>query len=532
MKLGIQCFGLKDMPKDNMEGFFGDLYSMGYRLVEPFINFGEKPPFDMWSIWQEADAEERMEVFKKVGLEVFSVHILGTPAPVLDKMIAFAEKYGVKQFVVGMPRELTEASCKAAAKEYADCATKLKEHGVALLVHNGGAEPTAVKINGTTAYEFLLDEAGELVGAQPDLGWVAAGGEDITEWVRRNISRLWSIHYKDRRGDEEMPVGKGDLDLFSCVKDACVLGIPHIIDMDTCTKEDIEYAGKVIENFAMRRDWTESVLCIMDTETGEVTELKRFDDVIEAPNWSVDGSCLYYNAGGLIYRYILETGEIEQVDTGMCVKCNNDHVLSADGKRIAVSQGSSSRIYIVDLTGEKEPVLVTENSPSFLHGWSSDGEMTFCAFRGGSRFVDIYTISENGGEEKRITDGIGYNDGPEYSPDNRYIWYNSTRNGLMQIFRMNRDGSDVTQITHTDNNEWFPHISPDCKKIAYLTFKKGDLDPNQHVGNLNVSLSVMDYDGTNARELIRFFGGQGTINVNSWAPDSRRFAFVKYPPKK
>ena len=170
---------------------------------------------------------------------------------------------------------------------------------------------------------------------------------------------------------------------------------------------------------------------------------------------------------------------------------------------------------------------MTENTPSFLHGISFDGrEMAYCAFR--DKQVDIYTIPVEGGVERCLTDGKGYNDGPEYSPDDRHIWFNSTRNGLMQVFRMNRDGSELTQMTDSESNNWFPHVSPDGRQVVYLTFRKGDLEPWQHLPDKQVELWLMDIDGGNKRKLTDVFGGQGTINVNSWNQDSRRFAFVSY----
>ena len=45
---------------------------------------------------------------------------------------------------------------------------------------------------------------------------------------------------------------------------------------------------------------------------------------------------------------------------------------------------------------------------------------------------------------------------------------------------------------------------------------------------MHVELWIMDPDGANHRKMIGFFGGQGSINVNSWAPDSRHLAFVSY----
>ena len=142
--------------------------------------------------------------------------------------------------------------------------------------------------------------------------------------------------------------------------------------------------------------------------------------------------------------------------------------------------------------------------------------------------IEICTIPSDGGEETCLTDGKGYNDGPEYSPDGKHIWFNSTRSGLMQVGRMNRDGSGLTQMTDSDANNWFGHVSPDGKHVIFLTFAKGELEPNEHLPNMYVSLGMMDYDGQNKKKLLDLFGGQGSINVNSWAPDSRRIAYVKY----
>lgn len=131
------------------------------------------------------------------------------------------------------------------------------------------------------------------------------------------------------------------------------------------------------------------------------------------------------------------------------------------------------------------------------------------------------------GEEKRLTTE-GFNDGPEYSPDGKHIWFISTRSGLMQVYRMNTDGSDIKQMTFENRNNWFGHVSPDGKKVVNLTYRVGDLKPNEHLPNMQVELWIMDYDGSNRKKVLSFFGGQGSLNVNSWSADSRYFAFVSY----
>ncbi len=283
------------------------------------------------------------------------------------------------------------------------------------------------------------------------------------------------------------------------------------------------------------RDNDISILEVYDIESGTREVLHEFDCLIEAPNWSTDGRFLTYNSGGKIYKFDLQTKAITEVFTDYVTNCNNDHVLSADGKSIAVSHGTKedgmSRIYTVPLTGGI-PQLITPLAPSYLHGWSPDGKtLAYCAMRNGE--FDIYTIPVEGGEEKRLTVAKGLNDGPEYDSAGEYIWFNSVRSGLMQAWRMKADGSEQTQMTFDENwNTWFPHISPDREKVAMLAYKKGDVEPWEHVPHKNVELRLMSAAGGEVKTVVELFGGQGTINVNSWSPDSKKFAFVSYRIKE
>jgi len=273
-----------------------------------------------------------------------------------------------------------------------------------------------------------------------------------------------------------------------------------------------------------------SVLETIDIHSGARTVLKEFDFVIEAPNWTRDGRRLIYNSRGRMHAYELSTGTVTPIDTGFAIDCNNDHVLSPDNTQLAIShfshEDAASRIYILPLTGGA-PVRVTDQGPSYLHGWSPDGRrLAYCAERGGQ--YDIYTIAVEGGPETRLTHTPGLDDGPEYSPDGQDIWFNSTRSGLMQIWRMRADGQDQTHVVKEEANGWFPHVSPDGQWVIYVAYGKDDVAPDKHPPNKHVELRLVPVGGGVSRTLAKLFGGQGTMNVNSWSPDSRSVAFVSY----
>lgn len=247
---------------------------------------------------------------------------------------------------------------------------------------------------------------------------------------------------------------------------------------------------------------------------------------IEAPNWTPDGQTLIFNSQGHLYRIPATGGEPQKIDTGFATQCNNDHGISPDGKTLVISdesQTGQSLIYTLPIEGGT-PKLVTEKGPSYWHGWSPDGQtLAYCAERNGE--YDVYTIPVTGGQETRLTTAKGLDDGPDYSPDGQYIYFNSDRTGTMQIWRMKTDGSDQQQLTFDDYNDWFAHPSPDGQWIVFLSYEPGT---EGHPPNRDVMLRLMPTAGGDIRVLARLYGGQGTINVPSWSPDSRELAFVSY----
>lgn len=535
MHLGAQLFGVLANTSLPAAEALKRLAEIGYTHVEPCLALD---PLGVWErvIWPLADFDGYMRTVAAVGLRTDTVHIFGKHLNVhADTLCALAKRWGIRGFVVKVPEKADATRLHETSIEWMTLADALEEAGAFLLIHNEAAD-IAQKASGRTLCEAMLDLCQGRVGLQADVGWVMAGGEDPLGFLRRNRDLVKSVHFKDfDAAGNPATVGEGVLPLMDCFAFARAHGLPQIVDQDSFRGdvfEDMAVIRARFDQMAGERERTVSYLNIMDIESGVVTTAARFDRVIEAPNWMRTTGELVYNSGGLIYAW--KDGVERRIETGPCDSCNNDHVLSPNEDAIAVShmtfdEGFSSRIYIVPLAGGA-PRLVTPNSPSFLHGWSPDGEeLSYCAFRehGGRREVDVYAIFASGGEERRLTSG-GFNDGPEYSPDGRHIWFNSTRSGLMQVWRMNRDGSEPTRMTHGDDNCWFGHISPDGKKVVYIVYHKDHLKPDEHLPNMQCELWLMDADGSDPRRLCSLFGGQGTINVNSWAPDSKRFAFVSY----
>ena len=297
---------------------------------------------------------------------------------------------------------------------------------------------------------------------------------------------------------------------------------------ETAIFRDVEIVIPARENFVPYREYIGSNLEVMDLATHQRKVLYRVKDSLQAPNWTTDGKYLLYNHNGLLYRFDLKTNTPTLFDTGDVKRNNNDHVYSFDGKMLGISSSSAedgnvSMIYTLPAKGGK-PVKVTRKGPSYLHGWSPDKKWVVFAGRRNDEF-DVYKIPANGGDEIQLTTTKGVDDGPEFTPDGKYIYFNSFRTGLMQIWRMKPDGSEQTQITNDEFNNWFPHISPDGKWIVFISFPN-DIAPGDHPFYKRVYLRLMPIGGGKPKVIAYLYGGQGTINVPSWSPDSKKIAFV------
>lgn len=316
------------------------------------------------------------------------------------------------------------------------------------------------------------------------------------------------------------PEGPMEAGLFVCSHNTEVI--------EEAVFSNVRIFGTVPDDLVQYESYIGSMLEVMDVESGKRCILAGDPGSWQAPNWHPEEKSLIYNADGLLYGFDLHSRESTLLNSDFANKNNNDHVISFDGTKMAISHhaeedGGASAVYTLPLEGGI-PKRITPLTPSYLHGWSADDKyLVYTAERNGA--YNIYRIPAEGGEEVQLTDTPTLDDGPEYSPDGKYIYFNSTRTGSMQIWRMDPDGGNQTQITDDKYNNWFPHISPDGQWIVYIAFPP-EVPAGSHPFYERVYLKMMSVKDYKPEVVAYLYGGQGTINVPSWSPDSKKIAFV------
>jgi TolB protein len=373
--------------------------------------------------------------------------------------------------------------------------------------------------DGLTSLQYRRTKGADMEEVRFDIS-----GPDVLQLEKKgntftmSVARFGEVYLR-----ESLEIGIGDsllAGLFICSHNDTVV--------EKAKFHNVRIFGTEPEGFVQYREYLGSLLEVMDVGNGHRRILAGAEGSWQAPNWTRDGKTLIYNADGLLYNFDLETGTSAVLPTGFANRNNNDHVLSFDGRQIAISHHTQedrgqSVVYTLPVEGGT-PLRITPRSPSYLHGWSPDNR--YLVFTGGREDIyNIYRIPVQGGEEEMLTNEATLDDGPEYSPDGKYIYFNSARTGTMQIWRMDADGSNPTQLTFDEYNDWFPHVSPDNQWIVFISFPP-EVPASDHPFYKRVYLKIMSVKDMKPKVIGYLYGGQGTINVPSWSPDSKKIAFV------
>jgi Tol biopolymer transport system component len=372
-----------------------------------------------------------------------------------------------------------------------------------------------------------------------------------TQEIRSTVNGPVRLRIERRGNQFTIAVGKPGEQLTTAGPVTVVLKDPVYAGIGVCSHDANILETAVFTNVRIGppqpvQPRLRSKITILDRNDRTSRVVHQADEIWEAPNWSRDGKYLLVNSGGSLFRLPVDgAGQAapQKLDLPPGYRCNNDHDLSRDGRMLAFSasgQGSrQSQVFLATADGKNVRLMTPSPSASYFHGWSPDGRwLAFVGQRNGK--FELFRVAAAGGEEQRLTSKGGYDDGPDYSPDGKWVYFNSNRTGKWEIWRMPPDGAGpddtkAQQVTKDDLENWFPHVSPDGKWIVYLSFPKGTANHNDRMSG--VRLSIIPAPGKSlkpaaGRELAVIFGGQGSINVNSWAPDSKRFAYVEYEPMK
>ncbi len=340
-------------------------------------------------------------------------------------------------------------------------------------------------------------------------------------------------------GEELKPAGPATVSLHDPVYVGLGVGSHDANVLETAVFSNVKVEPLLAQAAQVRTRYG-SKISVYDLRDHSVKVIYQTDATFEAPNWSLDGSYLLSNSGGRLYRIALDPNQKSDpvpIGLDLSLRCNNDHGFSPDGKQIAFSASSptarQSQVYVTSADGLNSRLVVAP-IPSYFHGWSPDGRYLAVIGQRAGNF-DIFRVPASGGAEERLTTSPGYDDGADYSADGKWIYFNSNRSGSWDIWRIPPDGAgpgdrEAQQVTSDEWEDWFPHPSPDGTHLVFLSFPKGT---SGHNDKLEVELRMTSMPGATGkaetpRTLLKFFGGQGTINVNSWSPDSTSFAFVEY----
>jgi len=400
---------------------------------------------------------------------------------------------------------------------------------IGLMIRNSNAEDAvymdgAVHGDGLTSLQYR-EKTGENTLEK------AAEKKEIQEIVQLERKGDTYIFRTSKSGQPLVEIARVELKMNKSVLAGMFIGSHEVDVLEKAEFWNVRIEKPAAEGVDGYQNQSPSRLELLDVETGMREVIYETETHIEAPNWSRNGKFLIYNSAGKLYNFDLKKGVPELINTGDVIANNNDHGISFDGKMMAMSSSTQvdgknvSIVYTAPVKGGT-PTRITEKGPSYWHGWSPDGKwLSYCAERNGN--YDVYKKPVKGGDELRLTTAEGLDDGPEYSPDGKYIYFNSTRTGMMQIWRMKPDGSEQEQITFDNYQNWFAHISPDGKQMIIISYLP-EVPATSHPHNQRIMLRTLSVDGKNLKTVAFLYGGQGTLNVPSWSPDSKKVAFISY----
>ncbi len=280
-------------------------------------------------------------------------------------------------------------------------------------------------------------------------------------------------------------------------------------------------------------DGRHSQVCIGGPTLAQAVVLFDTDELhIEAPNWSLDGTSLYVNGNGRLWALDVTAPESDrfEIEYDGLPSINNDHVLDPDGPIFLSAM--DGHIYRAALSGGAVKRVTTNDGRwHFLHGVSPDGQrLAYVEISDFGQPGNLVVAPVSGGPLSHVTRAAAFGR-PRVVTGRLWIYFNTEaftdQPGHAQLARIADSGGRTERLLRSETVDWFPHLSPDGAYASYISFPAGTLG---HPADLDVEVTVVSTDDwTTPICRYQLFGGQGTLNVNSWSPDSTKFAFIAYP---
>lgn len=255
-----------------------------------------------------------------------------------------------------------------------------------------------------------------------------------------------------------------------------------------------------------------------DVWAQEAQNLSIFEDAY--PCWSPDGTRIAFQstrAGANNQIFVMDADGTNVTQLTFTAQANQTPVFSPDGTKIAFQseRDGNREIYVMAADGSNQTRLTFEATEDSHPKWSSDGnQITFDSVRANPAegFENIYIMNADGSNVERVTERVETDSYSSLSPDGSKVLFRrilptggDTQSGRnSEVFVMNRDGSNVVNLTNHSSFDGYPSWSPDGEWVLFASNRDGQVFDE-------FNIYVVRPDGTGLKRLTETIPGVAQV---------------------